>query len=88
MGGKGIEYGSGRSTLFFSGLLDELQSVEHQSNWFKKAQEMLSENKIENTTLHLIPANQDFKEPSLNSEEQFFRQNLVTQSMILIFNPI
>lgn len=70
--GKGIEYGSGRSTLFFSGLLDELHSVEHHRNWFKQVQEMLSENKIENTTLHLIPADQNFKEPSLTSEEQYF----------------
>ncbi len=71
-GGIGVEYGSGRSTLFFSGLLDWLHSIEHHEGWSKRVQEMLVSNGVTNTTLHLIQADKDFQDPPLTSEKQFF----------------
>lgn len=71
-GGKGIEYGSGRSTLFFSQFLDELHSVEHHAGWSEKVQIMLNEAGLTNTQLHHIPAETALSDPKLSSEQQFF----------------
>jgi hypothetical protein len=71
-GGKGIEYGSGRSTLFFAQLLDELHSIEHHLGWSEKVNQMLLDHHMDHVHLHYIPADQVFMEPKLSSEEQFF----------------
>lgn len=71
-GGKGLEFGSGRSTLFFAKLLDQLVSVEHHEGWYKKVNSMIAEKGIKNTQLHLVRANQEFSLPALSSEEQVF----------------
>lgn len=36
----GLEYGSGRSTLFFSSRLRHLTSVEHNRDWYEKVREL------------------------------------------------
>lgn len=71
-GGKGLEFGSGRSTLFFSGMVEQLDSVEHHEAWYHKVNESLSKKGIENTTLHFLPAEEVFEMPDLSSEEQIF----------------
>ena len=71
-GGHGLEFGSGRSTLYFSQLLDKLDSVEHHKAWHEKVQNMLNDKGIKNTSLHHVPADDDFDSPYLSSEEQVF----------------
>jgi predicted O-methyltransferase YrrM len=50
-GGKGLEFGSGRSTLYFSKRLDELYSIEHHQEWYEKVNNMLKSKGINNTKL-------------------------------------
>jgi hypothetical protein len=51
----GLEYGSGRSTLFFSSCLGNLTSIEHDSSWYNHVKTMLTENEINNVEYKLIP---------------------------------
>ncbi len=51
----GLEYGSGRSTLFFSPCLGKLTSIEHDSSWFNHVEKMLIEKNISNVEYKLIP---------------------------------
>lgn len=71
-GGHGLEYGSGRSTVFFAGLLDRLDSIEHHEGWYHKVKTMLKEKHIENTNLHFVAPNGDVSLPKLSSEDQVF----------------
>ncbi len=50
----GLEYGSGRSTMYFAGKLKKLVSIEHYKGWCKKVEQQLKENKITNVEYHLI----------------------------------
>ncbi|WP_422354413.1 class I SAM-dependent methyltransferase [Roseivirga pacifica] len=68
----GIEYGSGRSTYFFSKLLGQLTSIEHHKGWYEQVAKQLRENDCRNVNYHHIPANRDFTAPSLSSEQQAF----------------
>jgi len=71
-GGKGLEFGSGRSTVFFSKLLNELDSVEHHQGWFDSVKESFEAQGISNVTLHHRPANGATEMPHLSSEQQVF----------------
>jgi len=71
-GGKGLEFGSGRSTLYFSGRLDELYSIEHHQAWYEKVHDMLQSKGVANTKLKLIQPNEELPEIHLTSEDQFF----------------
>jgi hypothetical protein len=44
----GLEFGSGRSTIYFSKKLNKLVSVENHKEWYLKVQTMLKESKIDN----------------------------------------
>lgn len=55
----GVEFGSGRSTLWFAQRVGHLTSVEHNEAWFQKVQQMLKERRIENVEYHLIPLDRD-----------------------------
>lgn len=50
---KGLEFGSGRSTLWFARRVRELDSVEHQAGWHARVSEMLKESGLENVRYHL-----------------------------------
>jgi hypothetical protein len=52
----GFEYGSGKSTVYFSHKLKELVSVEHDPNWFKRVEGLLSDRKVSNVQYKLFPA--------------------------------
>jgi predicted O-methyltransferase YrrM len=56
----GLEWGSGRSTLWFSRRLAQLTSVENNPGWHAKVQSMLRENNIANATLHLRATEQEY----------------------------
>lgn len=50
----GLEYGSGRSTLYFARKLKKLVSIEHYENWYNKVEKELKEHNINNVEYHLI----------------------------------
>jgi len=51
----GLEFGSGRSTLWFAKRVGHLTSVEHDEAWQKKVSQMLKDNHLSNVDYHLHP---------------------------------
>ncbi len=51
----GLEYGSGRSTMYFANKLKKLVSIEHYAGWYKKVEQQLKDNSISNVEYLLIP---------------------------------
>lgn len=54
----GLEYGSGRSTFYFSKKLKYVVSIEHHEGWYSSVKKKLEENKVENVDYYLIPEEQ------------------------------
>ncbi len=52
---SGLEYGSGRSTIWFAGLAKHLVSVEHNPEWFARVQAGINEAGILTVDYHLFP---------------------------------
>lgn len=50
----GLEYGSGRSTIYFASKLKKLVSIEHYEGWYNKVKKELENNQIINVEYHLI----------------------------------
>lgn len=50
----GLEYGSGRSTIYFASKLKKLVSIEHYEGWYDKVKKELENNQIKNVEYHLI----------------------------------
>ncbi|MDX9863708.1 MAG: class I SAM-dependent methyltransferase [Anaerolineaceae bacterium] len=50
---RGIEFGSGNSTVWFAKRVAFLDSVEHQANWYEKIAQMLDEARLDNVRYHL-----------------------------------
>lgn len=50
----GLEFGSGRSTLWFARHTKHLTSIEHDEGWYKKVKKMLNDNNLHNVNYHLI----------------------------------
>ena len=53
----GLEFGSGRSTLWFAKRVGHLISVEHDEAWFQKVSQTLKDNNLNNVDYHLHPRN-------------------------------
>jgi len=51
----GLEYGSGRSTVYFARKLRHLVSIEHYEGWYIKVKEMLKNKNIDNVDYVLLP---------------------------------
>lgn len=51
-----FEYGSGASTLFFSGKVKQVVSVEHNPEWFNNMQQELIARSVKNAEIHLREA--------------------------------
>lgn len=51
----GFEWGSGRSTIWFSKRIKTLTSVEHETTWHGKVQHMLAQNGLSNVQYELHP---------------------------------
>ncbi|MHC4113053.1 MAG: O-methyltransferase, partial [Planctomycetota bacterium] len=47
----GLEWGSGRSTLWFARRVSHLTSIEHNDHWYKRIKKMLSDKGIDNVEL-------------------------------------
>ena len=56
---RGIEFGSGRSTLWFSYRVQYLTSVEHNCEWYAKVKNMLEQERRDNVDYHFRPVNSD-----------------------------
>ncbi len=52
---RGLEFGSGRSTLFFSQRVASLVTVEHNEKWRRKVTALLERYRAENVTLTFLP---------------------------------
>jgi len=52
---NGLEYGSGRSTIYFSMKVKQLTCIEHHSEWFSLVSKELSNNNIGNVDYIKIP---------------------------------
>lgn len=55
----GLEFGSGRSTLWFAKRVKNITSVEHDECWHKKVSRYLEDNNVRNVDYHLIPKDTD-----------------------------
>lgn len=53
----GLEFGSGRSTVWFSKRVGHLTSVEHDKVWFQKVSQILKDNNLNNIDYYLHPRN-------------------------------
>lgn len=51
-----LEWGSGNSTIYFSGLVKKLISVEHDDRWYKKIKKVVEQLEIDNVEQYNINA--------------------------------
>jgi len=51
----GLEWGSGRSTLWFAQRISHLTSIEHNDHWYNRIKNLLREKDIENVELLFAP---------------------------------
>jgi len=51
----GLEWGSGRSTLWFVRRVAHLTSIEHNDHWYNRIKKLLPDKGIENVDLHFAP---------------------------------
>ena len=63
----GLEYGSGRSTIYFARKLKKLVSIEHHTGWFNKVDLLLKEQGLNNVEyLHIPKENTTDSQPDDN----------------------
>ena len=55
----GLEFGSGKSTLWFTKRIQHLTSIEHNETWYQKVQQMLQESGQKNVNYSCHPREQD-----------------------------
>lgn len=55
----GLEFGSGRSTLWFAKRIEHLTSVEHHELWYRKVRQMLEDHEQSNVDYRLIPMDKE-----------------------------
>lgn len=60
---RAVEFGSGRSTLWFSKLVGRLTSVEHDAKWHEQVQLLLAENNAANVTYLHVPLDHPASQP-------------------------
>src|SRR5574341_1510870 len=63
---RGLEWGSGRSTVWLAGLVDRMTSVEHDPQWHEKVKNELIRRKLFNVDYRLEPVD-DQELPSESS---------------------
>jgi len=56
---RGLEFGSGRSTVWFAHRASALTSVEHDPAWFERTRQTLIAQSLTNVDYHLVPYNND-----------------------------
>jgi predicted O-methyltransferase YrrM len=60
---KALEFGSGRSTMWFAERVGHLTSVEHDKAWYARVKTDLIANKVANVDYHLVPLDHEQAEP-------------------------
>jgi hypothetical protein len=60
----GLEWGSGRSTVWFAGRLRKLTSVEHDREWCNRVVRDLSKKNLHHATCLFVPLDHDPSEPT------------------------
>ncbi len=60
---KALEFGSGRSTVWFSNLVGTLTSVEYDARWYEQVKQRLAEARATNVDYRLVPLNHQMSEP-------------------------
>jgi predicted O-methyltransferase YrrM len=55
----GLEFGSGRSTIWFAKRIRQLTSVEDDEGWYRKVRQLLESNDLQNVDYHFIPKNKE-----------------------------
>lgn len=58
-----LEFGSGRSSIWFSQRVQNLTSVEHDVNWYQSVKEKLEKENVTNINLRLITLDHPLSEP-------------------------
>ena len=56
-----FEWGSGNSTIFFSGIAKSVSSVEHNYYWFNRVNEEIKERQINNVSLAWVRPNMPYR---------------------------
>lgn len=67
----GFEYGSGKSTLFFSKKLKSLVSVEHNKEWYNLVSDHLKERSITHVDYQFIPADDHLSINKIEFHQKF-----------------
>lgn len=60
---KGLEFGSGRSTLWFAKRLKSLTSIEHDSEWYREVSDLLQRERVGNVDYRFIALDHPLSEP-------------------------
>ncbi len=63
----GLEFGSGRSTLYFAERIAHLTSVEHDPVWYRLITKKVQERKVSNINYLLFELGDDLKQEKVNS---------------------
>jgi len=66
----GLEWGSGRSTLWFARNCRKLISIEHAHDWLRFVSDRLREGSLSNVELRLVPLDHDESTPTVPSYEK------------------
>lgn len=69
----GLEFGSGRSTIWFSKRVSKLISVEHDPVWYEKVENRLSDGKVTNCSYYLCPAEPDSRHEDDRPDSAYVR---------------
>ncbi len=51
-----LEWGSGNGTIYFSGLVNKVVSIEHDEKWVNQIKKVIDAYNIENIEIHNVPA--------------------------------
>lgn len=67
-----FEYGSGGSTIYFSGKVKKVVSVDHEPQWFEMVKKRLQDKKIDNCELFCVePETKNDEEINLSTDQNF-----------------
>jgi predicted O-methyltransferase YrrM len=75
----GLEFGSGRSTVWFAPRVRGLTSIEHDPVWYRAVKDMLETHGMDNVRYLLVPLDHDPSEPQLPRYKQSPRYVAVSE---------
>ena len=66
-----LEYGSGRSTVFFAKRCHKVYSIENNESWYRRVLELLEKNELKNAELSLLEG-EDYYNKVKEFDDEFF----------------